>query len=145
MQLSETKQVGAFDDERVHRRHVDAALDDGGAHQNVVLTFPKINHGLLKRCFVHLAVGHSNACFGYKLAKFARSVFNRLHSVVHPKHLAVAQQLAPDGFGCNAVVFFANVSKDGLAVGWWRLQQRQISNAHEAHFQCARDWCCSER
>ena len=145
MQLSEPKQVGAFDDERVYRRHVDAALDDGGAHQNVVLAFPKINHGLLQRCLVHLAVGHSNARLRHKLAKFACSVLNRLHSVVHPKHLAVTQQLAPDGFGCHAVVFFAHVSKDGLAVGWWRLQQRQISNAHEAHFQCAWDWCCSER
>lgn len=41
VQLPEPESLGIFDHERVDGRHVDAALDDGGAHEHVELASQK--------------------------------------------------------------------------------------------------------
>ena len=68
MQLSKAKQVGALNDKCVHGWHVDAAFNDGGAHQNIKLAFPEIDHDLLEAAFVHLAVRNCNACLWNEFA-----------------------------------------------------------------------------
>ena len=121
MQLAEAEQVGAVDDERVHRRHVDAALDDRGADEHVVLALPEVEHDLLERALVHLAVGDRDARLGHELADVRGDVLDVLHPVVHEEHLALAQQLAADRLGDGAVVVLADVGEDRLAVGGRRV------------------------
>ena len=60
VQLPEAQQVGPVDDEGVDRRHVDAGLDDGRAHQHVVAALPEVEHHRLEAALVHLPVrdGH---------------------------------------------------------------------------------------
>ena len=70
--LAQAQQVGALDDERVDRRHVDAALDDGGAHQHVEAAFPEVDDDLLERTLVHLPVGDGDARLGHQLAQSCR-------------------------------------------------------------------------
>ena len=66
VQLPEAETLGVFNNERVYRRHVDAALDDGGAYQDVESAFPKIDDGLLEHEFVHLTVCIGDARLGHK-------------------------------------------------------------------------------
>ena len=96
VELAEAEQVGPVDDERVHRRHVDARLDDRRADEHVVLALPEVEHDLLERALVHLAVGDGDARLGHEVAHVARGVLDVLHPVVHVEHLALAQQLAAD-------------------------------------------------
>ena len=104
MHLAEAEQVGALDDERVDRRHVDAALDDRRAHEHVVATLPEVDDHLLERALVHLPVGDGDARLGHQLAQPAGGHLDRLHAVVHPEHLALAQQLAADRLDRDALV-----------------------------------------
>jgi hypothetical protein len=67
--LAEAEQIGALDHEGVHRGHVDAALDDGGAHEDVEVALPEVEHHLLEAAFVHLAVGDRDAGLGHELAQ----------------------------------------------------------------------------
>ena len=139
MHLAEAEQVGALDDERVHRRHVDAALDDRGAHQHVVAALPEVDDDLLQRALVHLPVGDGDARLGHQLAQPRGGTVDRLHPVVHPEDLALAEQLAADRLDGDALVVLADEGEDRLAVGRRGLQQRQVADADEAHLQRARD------
>ena len=96
VELAEAEQVGPVDDERVHRRHVDARLDDRRADEHVVLALPEVEHDLLERALVHLPVGDGDAGLGHEVAQVGRDLLDVLHAVVHEEHLALAQQLAAD-------------------------------------------------
>ena len=96
VELREAEQVGAVDDERVHRRHVEAALDDRRAHEHVELVLPELLHHTLEPALVHLAVRDRDPRLGHELAHVGGDVLDVLHAVVHVEHLALAQQLAPD-------------------------------------------------
>ncbi|CAB4836347.1 unannotated protein [freshwater metagenome] len=135
--LAKAQQVGAFDHERVHRGHVDTALDDRGAHEHVVAALPEVDDDLLERTFVHLAVSDRDPRFGNEFAQTRGGGVDRLHPVVHPEDLALAQQLATDRLHSNSLVITADEREDRLAIGRRGLQQRQVANADEAHLQRA--------
>ena len=69
----------------------------------------------------------------------AAAIVDGLHAVVHPEHLALAQQLAADRLDRDALVVLADEGEDRLAVGRRGLQQRQVADADEAHLERARD------
>ena len=104
VELREPEQVGAVDDERVHRRHVETALDDRRAHEHVVLVLPELLHDPLEPALVHLPVRDRDARLGHELAHVVGDVLDVLHAVVHVEHLTLAQQLAPDRLRHRAVV-----------------------------------------
>src|SRR6478735_2259950 len=137
--LAEAEQVGPLDDERVHGRHVDAALDDRGAHEDVVAAFPEVDDDLLERALVHLPVGDGDARLGDQLAQARGGHVDRLHPVVHPEHLPLTEQFPADRLDGDALVVAADVGEDRLAIGRRGLQQRQVADADEAHLQGARD------
>ena len=68
-----------------------------------------------------------------------------LHPVVHEEHLALAQQLAPDGLGHRPLVVLADVGEDRLALGRRGVEQREVADAGEAHLERARDRRGGER
>ena len=99
----------------------------------------KSTHHLLQRALVHLAVGDGDARLGHQLAQRGGGHVDGLHAVVHPEHLALAQQLAADRLDGDALVVAADEGEDRLAVGRRGLQQRQVADADEAHLERARD------
>ena len=145
VELAEAEQVGPVDDERVHRRHVDARLDDRRADEHVVLALPEVEHDLLERALVHLPVGDGDARLGHELADVGGDALDVLHAVVHEEHLALAQQLAADGLGHGPLVVLADVGEDRLALGRRRVEQREVADAGEAHLERARDRRGGER
>ncbi len=145
MHLTETQEVGPFDDEGVDRRHVDARLDDRGAHEDVVLAVPEVLHHGLEGALVHLAVGDGDASLGDELSQAAGGGVDRLHPVVHPEHLTLAKEFAADRLDGDALVVLADVGEDRLAVRRRRLEERQVADADERHLQRARDRRGGER
>ena len=139
VELAEPEAVGAVDDEGVHRRHVDARLDDRRAHQHVELALPEVEHDLLERPLVHLAVGHRHPGLGHQLADPAGRLLDVLHPVVHEEDLALAEQLAADRLGDRPLVVLADVGEDRLALGRRGVEQGQVADAGEAHLQRAGD------
>ena len=117
MKLAQAEHVGSVDDEGVHRRHVDAGLDDRGAHEHVEPAFPEVDDGLLERAFVHLSVCDRDARFGHEIADLGRDLLDVLHAVVHEEDLTLAQQLTANRLADRAVVVLADVGEDRLPVG----------------------------
>ena len=60
VQLREAQPVGAVDHDGVGGRDVDAAFDDGGAHQQVEAPVVEIDHQLLEIALAHLAVADAH-------------------------------------------------------------------------------------
>jgi hypothetical protein len=69
MELAETEQVGPLDHQRVHGGHVDAGLDDRGAHQHVEAAVPEVDDDLLQRALVHLPVSDGDSRLGNEVAE----------------------------------------------------------------------------
>ena len=145
VELREPEQVGAVDDERVHRRHVEAALDDRRADEHVVLAVGEVEHDPLEPALVHLPVRDRDARLGHEVAHLLGDVLDVLHPVVDVEDLALAQQLAPDRLGDRAVVVLADVGEDRLARLGRGLHQREVADAGEAHLERARDRRRGER
>ena len=145
VELREAEQIGAVDDERVHRRHVDAALDDRRAHEHVELVLPEVEHDPFEPALVHLPVRDRDARLGHERAHVLGDELDVAHAVVHVEHLALAQQLAPDRLGGGAVVVLADVGEDRLAVLGRRVHQREVADAGERQLERARDRRGGER
>jgi hypothetical protein len=126
VQLPEPEPVGAVDDEGVHRRHVDAGLDDRRAHEDVEAALPEVDDDLLERALVELAVGDGDTCLGHERADLAGDLLDVLHPVVDEEDLALAQQLAADGLGHGALVVLTHVGEDRLALGRRRVEQGEV-------------------
>ena len=66
VQLRQPEAVGAIDQNGVGARHVDAALDDGRAHQHVEASMIEIDHQLLELALAHLAVPDAHLRLGHQ-------------------------------------------------------------------------------
>ena len=76
VQLRQAEAVGAVDHDGVGGGHVDAALDDGRAHQHVEAPVVEIDHQLLEVALAHLAVADAHARLGNQLRRASRAVFS---------------------------------------------------------------------
>ena len=82
----------------------------------------------------------AHACIRYDLFELARNLFDRFDFVVQKIHLAAARQLALTGFADLHIGPLANKGLDGVAMRGRGGNNRQITQAREAHVQRARDW-----
>ena len=139
VQLGEPEPVGAVDDQRVHGGDVEAALDDGGADQHVVLAFPEVEHDPLEAGLVHLAVRDPDPGVGDQVAEVLGGELDVLDPVVDEEHLALAEQLAADRLPDRPVVVLADVGEDRLAVLGRGGHHRQVADPGQGQLQGAGD------
>ena len=123
VQLRQAETVCTIDDNRVGRRHVDAALDNCGAKQNVETPVIKIEHDLLEPRFGHLPVTDLNARFGDELCQSFFHALDVLHAVVNEIHLATALDFPEARFADDNVAPFADESFNCQPFGWRRSDQ----------------------
>jgi hypothetical protein len=139
VQLSQTEQVAALDDQRVGVGDVQPGLDDRGAHQDVVLALPEALDELLELVLVQLPVRGDDPRLGDELPEPPGRLLDRRHPVVHVEDLPVAQQLAADRGGDLLVVVAADVGQDRVPVLGRGEDRRHLADPGEAHLQRARD------
>ncbi len=145
VQLRQAHVVGPVDDEGVRRGHVDTALDDRGAHQQVEAPVVEIHHELLQLALAHLAMAHPNARFGNEGLNFRGHLVDRADFVVHEVDLAAAAQLAQSGFTQCRFVPLDHESLDREALSRRRGDQRQIPQPAHCHVERAGDRSCRQR
>ena len=139
MQLGQAELVGAVHDDGVGAGHVDAGLDDGRAHQNVVLLVIELLHDLLQLALAHLPVGDADARFRHQRHQFLRALLDAVDLVVQVVDLTAAQQFAQDGFLDHRRMGLAHKGLHRQAACWWRGDDGQVAHAGEGHVQRARN------
>ena len=66
MELGEAEVLGVVDDDGVDVWHVDAALDDGGRKEYVVVVVGEVEYGFFELLGWHLAVACDDSGVGHK-------------------------------------------------------------------------------
>ena len=137
VQLGKAHAVSVLDDEGVAVAHVDAGLDEGGAHQNIDLAVQQmLPHGV--QLFLgHLAVGNANACAGHQLAHMGGAGFDVVHPVVQVVHLPAPGKLLLHGFGKDHVVVFQHKGLHGLPLDGRLLDGGKVPDSAHGHVQRA--------
>ena len=107
VQLRQTQPVGEIDHDGVGRGHVDAALDDRRAQQQVEAAVIEIHHQLLELALAHLAVADAYLGFGQQLLQIRGDLLDGLDLVVHEIDLATAAQFAQGRFADGRRLPFA--------------------------------------
>ena len=115
VQLREAQAVGAVDQDGVGGRHVDAALDDGGAHQHVEAPVIEIDHELLEVALAHLPVAEAHLRLRHQRGELRGHLLDALHLVVHQVDLAAAPQFAQAGIAQRRPVPLAHEGLDRQA------------------------------
>ena len=138
MELAEAEILGVVDDDGVDAWHVDAALDDGGGEEHVVVVGGEVDDGLLEALGGHLPVGHGDACVGHQAVYHGLELVEALDAVVYDEYLAVAGHLEVDGLAHEVVVERGDGGEDGVAVGRRGIDIGEVAGAHERELQCAR-------
>ena len=139
VQLREPEAVGAVDDHRVRGRHVDAALDDGRAHQQVEAPVVEIEHQPLEVALAHLAVADAHVGLRHQRAQLGGALLDRLDRVVDEVHLAAAADLAQDRLADRRRVPLQHEGLHREPLGRRGRDQRQVAQAAERHVEGARD------
>ncbi len=124
MQLRKPHVIGAIDDDGVGRGHVDAALYDGRADQQVEAAVIEIDHELFQVALSHLSVPHTHARFRNESLDVGGDLLDRADLVVHEIDLATAAQLAQRCFAQCRVVPLDHERLDRETLGWRRGNQR---------------------
>ena len=99
----------------------------------------EVDHDLLQRALVHLAVGHDHPGLGHQLPDLHGLVLDVGDPVVDVEDLPLPEQLPADGLGGGPVVGLADVGEDGLAVLRRRGDEAHVPDAGERHLQRAGD------
>ena len=145
VQLRETETIGAIDDDGIGRRHIETALDDRGAQQNIETPLIEIEHDLLELPFGHLPVADSDTRFRNQIVQFFLDRCNVLDPIVNEVHLTAAFDLAQAGFADNDFVPLADKRLHGEPVGGRCCDQRHVAQSTERHVQRSRDRRCRQR
>src|SRR5690606_34162407 len=139
VELRQPEAVGTFDDQGIGTRDVEARLDDRRRQQDVIGALLETDHHLFEVVLIHLAVGNADARFGYQLRQGPGAQAHRSDAVVDVEHLATALQLAQDGLARDHGVVRLQDGLDRFAALWRRQDLADVTQAHEAHVQRARD------
>ena len=86
-----------------------------------------------------MAVGHSHPGLRDQLTDPARYLVDVVHPVVYEEDLAFPEEFSADGLGHRSLVIVADVGQDRLAVGGWGVNEAEVADSGQRHFQRPRD------
>ena len=131
VQVAQAKAVGLVDDDGVGVGHVQSALNEGGAHQNIKTAFHEGEHQGLQLVALQLAVGNAHAGIRNQTLYHAGHLLNILNAVVDEKDLASARQFVLDGVAYHFFAKAHDVRLNGLPVGGRRGHNAQVSGGKQ--------------
>ena len=139
VKLADAKVMRVHDDNRIRVRHVQARFDDARAHENVELARKESVHHAFEFVVFHLPMRHRDLRFGRHRLNLFGKLRNRLHAVIHDKHLAATSKFVKNRVLQNFVIALHQLCFDRQTVDRRRIDERNIANASHAQVQRTRD------
>ncbi len=139
VELSEAEAIRTIDDNRVRRRHVDAAFDNGRAQQHVEAPMVEVEHDLLEFAFGHLAVADADVGLRNQLLQPLLYSANVLDAVVNKIHLSTALDFTQAGLANDDFIPLGDKGLDGEAFRRRCGDQRHFAQAAERHVERPRN------
>ena len=139
VELGQSEAVGILDQDRVHPRDVEPALDNGGAEHHIGFPGVERHHGALQFAFRHLAVGHKQFQAGQHLPQSRSHILDALHPRHHIEHLPASVQLLTDGAAHRFRIQGSQMGFDRTTQRRWSGDQAHLPHAGQAHVQRSGD------
>ena len=139
VKLRQTEAVGAVDDDGVGGGDIEAAFDDGGREQHVVLALVECAHPLLDFAGAHLAVGADGFHLGHGLAQPFLEIGHVGDAGDDDEALPAAMVLAQQRLAHHHIVPFHHIGAHREPVDRRRLDGGELAQAAHRHLQGARD------
>jgi hypothetical protein len=139
IELGQAEHVGAVDDQGVGRRDVEAAFDDRGGEQHVVLALVEGRHHVFQLGRGHLPVPDHVLDLGHLGAEELLDLLQVLDARHDVIGLAAAILLAQQGLAQGHRVERADIGAHRQAIDRRRGDDRHFPNAAERHLEGARD------
>ncbi len=139
VQFAEAEVVGVVDYYGVDIGYVDAAFDNGGRKQDIVVVGHEIGYGFLEFLRWHLPVCHHCAGIGNKPADHGLEVVEPFDARVDEEHLASAGYLEVQGLGHKLVGQYVDTGNNRVAVGRRSGYGGEVAGSHERELESARD------
>ena len=139
IQLRQTKTVCVIDNDGVGVRNINAAFDDGGANQHIVLARRKFTHHRFELVFMHLPVTDAHARFRHKFAQLVGENADALHAIVHKKYLPAAVQFAQNRIAHQTVLVRRYVRANRQPFIGRRFDGGHVARAAQRQIQRARN------
>ena len=134
-----------MDDQRVGRRDVEAAFDDGGRQQHVIALVVEGAHPLFHFRWRHLAVGGDRLHFRHLFAQELFDISQIGDARHHEEALPAAIMFAQQRFADHYFIERAHIGPHGEAIDRRGGDDRHFAQAGQCHLQRARDWRGGER
>ena len=128
VQLTEAEHIGAMDQQRIDRRHVQAAFDDIGGQQNIVFAIAELGHHAFEFGRRQTAVRGDDAGFRHDFREAFCHAGHVLDSWHDAEDLAAAETFALDGFADHHRIERHDEGADGKTIDW-----RGGDDAHLPH------------
>ncbi len=145
VQVTKAEVLRLIDDDGIGIGYVDAALDDSGGKQHIVVVIDEIKDYLLQLGRFHLPMADANAAVG-NVALYQGFQFDEVgNAVVHEEDLAVTTHLEVDGINNNFLVEGMHFGLHGIAVGGRSLDDTEVAGTHQRELQSAGNGCSGHR
>ena len=139
VELAQAEHVGAVDDQRVHRRHVEPAFDDVGREQDVVFAVAELGHHAFELGGRQPAMRLDGARFRHDLAQALGHARQVLDARDDAEHLAAAETLALDRLADHHAVERHDEGAHRQPIDRRRGDQAHFPHAGQRQLQRARD------
>ncbi len=90
IQLAKPKTIGVKNNQCIGAGNVQAAFNDGGAEQHVVVAIIEVHHHVFQTVFLHLAMRNANARLRHQCPQALIKLLNGVHTVVQKIYLSAA-------------------------------------------------------
>ena len=104
IQLRQAKHIRTVNDQRIHRRHIQAAFNDIGGQQNIMLAIAKFGHDAFKIGRCHAAMRLHHARFRHNFREPFGELRHILNTRHHAENLPATEAFALNGFAQHHLV-----------------------------------------
>ena len=139
VQLRQAEFVGAVDDDGVGVGDVDAAFDDGGGDEDVVVAVLEVLHQVFEFALAHLSVANGDALFWQGVLQQAGDALDAVDVVVQDVGLSATAVFALAGVADGFHVPFGEDGLDVLSSCRWGGDDADVTQAAQGEVQGARD------
>ena len=144
IQLRQAKPVRILNDNGVYIGDIQTRFYNRSGNQHINLSFYKLVHDFFQFPLIHLSMGVCHHCLRHQFGNLSCHDIHIGYPIVDIIHLATPGQFTDHRFSHDLRIFFHYKSLDRHTVHRRLFQHTHITDAHQAHVQRSRNWCCRQ-
>src|SRR5664279_5310941 len=139
IELSKSQTLSLVDDDRVDVGEIESCFDDGGRHEDIILTFVEVQHDLFQNFTPQLPMCYRDAGLGKQSTEQCKPGLDVIDAVVDKVYLSMTLQLGTNSPRQLLLVEGHQERPDGIPADRGRVDEGDVPDTYDRRFQRARD------